>query len=45
MEVLENSPIGITIYDKIVVTDVDSVGDNLDITCYSGLEQFCEKYK
>lgn len=32
-EVLESAPPGQTIFDSIQVTDEDSVGENLNITC------------
>ncbi|XP_055710433.1 cadherin-87A isoform X2 [Phlebotomus papatasi] len=32
-EVLEDAEVGTTVFDKILVTDKDIVGENLDITC------------
>lgn len=32
-EVLEDALPGTTVFDKIYVTDKDTVGENLDITC------------
>ncbi|XP_037922792.1 cadherin-87A [Hermetia illucens] len=34
-EVYENATVGTTIFDKILVTDKDTVGENLDIMCSS----------
>ncbi|KAL5273464.1 hypothetical protein ACFFRR_000290 [Megaselia abdita] len=42
--VLENTTVGSTIFDRIVVTDRDRVGDNLDIFCLSE-DDSCEKFK
>lgn len=32
-EVLEDAPLGTTIFANIQVTDKDSVGENLDLVC------------
>lgn len=42
-EVLEDTAKGVTIFDKILVTDKDSVGENLDISCVSD-DDSCKKF-
>lgn len=42
-EVMEDTAKGVTIFDKILVTDKDTVGDNLDISCISE-DNSCEKF-
>ncbi|XP_055623372.1 cadherin-87A [Toxorhynchites rutilus septentrionalis] len=32
-QVLEDAPVGTTVFKEILVTDKDTVGDNLDVTC------------
>lgn len=45
-EVLENAQIGATIYDKILITDKDTVGENLDVECVPQIQSpnACEKF-
>lgn len=33
VDVFEDAPVGTTVFDQILVTDKDSVGDNLDVIC------------
>lgn len=42
-EVLEDTAKGVVIFDKILVTDKDTVGDNLDISCISE-DDSCNKF-
>jgi hypothetical protein len=46
-EVLENAQIGTTIYDKILITDKDIVGENLDVFCVPQMQNpdACEKFE
>lgn len=46
-EVLENAQIGTTIYDKILITDKDIVGENLDVVCVPQMQNpdACEKFE
>jgi hypothetical protein len=44
-DVLEDAVQGTTIFDKILVTDKDSVGENLDVICLPPPQnpEACEK--
>lgn len=42
--VLEDTAKGVTVFDKILVTDKDTVGDNIDISCLSE-DDSCKKFK
>lgn len=44
--VLEDAAIGTTVYDKILITDRDAVGENLDVVCVaeSQLEGACSTF-
>jgi len=39
--ILENAAIGSTVYDKILITDIDTVGDNLDVVCAATEDDAC----
>jgi hypothetical protein len=42
-EVLEDAVVGTTVFDKILITDRDTVGENLDVTCAVD-ESACETF-
>jgi len=46
-EVLEDAKPGTTVFNKILITDRDTVGENLDITCTPQNQNpdACTKYK
>ncbi|CRK91477.1 CLUMA_CG005143, isoform A [Clunio marinus] len=45
--VLEDAAIGTTVFDKILITDRDAVGENLDVTCIgeSQHDDACNKFE
>lgn len=46
-EVLEDAAVGTTVFDKILITDRDAVGENLDVACVAESQQHesaCEAF-